>query len=65
MITSRMLRQQRWMENNDDFDHILANAQLENHLYAEEFTKECNVVLISGTYVSEGQAYGNFSLSET
>ena len=41
------------MENNDEFDHILTNAQRVFKLstYVKEFTEERNVVFIYGAYV--------------
>ena len=73
MITSSMLRQEMWMENSDEFSYILTKVkrvlklskQYENYLYIEEFTKECNFVFISRTYVLEGEKDENFSLNET
>ena len=72
MITTSMLRRQVWMTNDDEFDDILENlqrvlrlnAQYENHPYVEEFTKECNVMFIYGTYVLEGEADAKFSLGD-
>ena len=57
MITTGMLRRQVWMADDDEFDHIVKNlqrmlklnAQYENHLYVEEFTKDCNVMFMYGT----------------
>ena len=57
MITTGMLRRQVWMADDDEFDHIVKNlqrmlklnAQYENHLYVEEFTKDCNVMFVYGT----------------
>ena len=40
------------------------NAQYENHPYVEEFTKQCNVMFIYGTYVLEGEANAKFSLGD-
>ena len=53
-----MLRQQAWM-TDDEFDYIFKNLQIllglsvqyENHPFVEEFTKQCNVMFIHGTYV--------------
>ena len=61
MITS-MLRQQVWMTDDDEFDYIVKNSQrvlglsvqYENHSCAEEYTKQCNVMFIYGTYALEG-----------
>ena len=60
------------MADDDEFDHIVKNSQrvlklndqYENHPYAEEFTKECNVMFIYGTYVIEGVADAEFSLGD-
>ena len=60
------------MADDDEFDHIVKNSQrvlklndqYENHPYAEEFTKECNVMFIYGTYVIEGKADAEFSLGD-
>ena len=60
------------MTNDDEFDHIVGNshrvlklnAQYENHPYVEEFIKESSVMSIYETYVLEGEADANFSLSE-
>ena len=60
------------MVDDDEFDHIVKNSQrvlklndqYENHPYAEEFTKECNVMFIYGTYVIEGEADAEFSLGD-
>ena len=65
-----MLRRQVWMADDDEFDHIVKNSQrvlrlndqYENHPYVEEFTKECNVMFVHGTYVLEGEADAKFSL---
>ena len=58
-----MLRQQVWMADYE-FDYIVKNSQrvlglniqYENHRYVEEFTKQCNVMFIHGTYALEGEA---------
>ena len=63
-----MLRRQVWMADDDEFDHIVKNSQrvlrlndqYENHPYVEEFTKECNVMFVYGTYVLEGEVDANF-----
>ena len=60
------------MADDDEFDHIVEksqrvlrlNAQYENHPYVEEFTKECNVMFIYGTYVLEREADSKFSLGD-
>ena len=47
MITTSMLRQQVWMADDDEFDHIVKNSQrvlklndqYENHPYVEELNK--------------------------
>ena len=40
------------------------NAQYENHPYVEEFTKQCSVMFIYGTYILEGEADAKIFLSE-
>ena len=63
------LRQQLWMADDDEFNHIVQNSQrvlglsayYENHPYVETFTKQCNVMFIYGTYVLEGEADSKFS----
>ena len=65
-----MLRQQVWMADDDEFDYIVKNSQrvfglsiqYENHQYVEEFTKQCNVMFIYGTYALEGEGDSKFSL---
>ena len=60
------------MTDDDEFDHIVKNSQrvlrlndqYENHPYVEEFTKECNVMFVYGTYVLEGEVYAKFSLDD-
>ena len=72
MITISMLKRQVWMADDDEFDHIVKNSQrvlrlndqYENHPYVEEFTKECNVMFVYGTYVLEGKADAKFSLGD-
>ena len=67
-----MLKRQVWMADDDEFDHIVKNSQrvlrlndqYENHPYVEEFTKECNVMFVYGTYVLEGEADAKFSLGD-
>ena len=67
-----MLRRQVWMADDDEFDHIVKNSQrvlrlndqYENHPYVEEFTKECNVMFVYGTYVLEGEVDAKFSSSD-
>ena len=58
------------MADDDEIDHIVKNSQTvfrlndqyENHPYVEEFTKECNVMFVYGTYVLEGEVDAKFSL---
>ena len=58
------------MVDNDEFDYIFKNSQrvfglndqYENHPYVEEFTKQCNVMFVYGTYVLEGKVDSTFSL---
>ena len=72
MITTSMLKRQVWMVDDDEFDHIVENSQrvlklnpqYKNHPYVEEFTKECIVMFIYGTYVLEGEADAKFSLGD-
>ena len=60
------------MADDDEFDYIVKNSQrvlglsvqYENHPYVEEFTKQCNVAFVYGTYVLEGEADPKFSLSD-
>ena len=66
------IRRQAWMADDDEFDHIVKNsqrvlklnAQYENYPYLEEFTKQCNLMFIYGTYASEGEADSKFSLGD-
>ena len=58
--------------DDDEFDHIVKNSQrvprfndqYENHSCVEEFIKECNVMFVYGTYVSEAEVDGKFSLCD-
>ena len=67
-----MLKRQVWMADDDEFEHIVRNsqrifklnAQYKNHPYVEEFTKECNVMFVYGTYVLEAEVDGKFSLCD-
>ena len=60
------------MADDDEFDHIVKNAQrvlrlnnqYENHPYLEEFTKESNVMFLYGNYVLEGEVHANFFLGD-
>ena len=60
------------MTDDDEFGRILENllrilklnAQYENHLYVQEFTKECSVIFLYRTYVVEGEADAKFSLGK-
>ena len=60
------------MGDDDEFDYIVKNSQrvlglsvqYENHQYVEEFTKQCNVMFIYGTYALEGEADSKFSLGD-
>ena len=69
MITTGMLKRQVWM-SDDEFDHIVKNsqrvltlnAQYENH--PNEFTKQCSVMFVYGTYVLEGKTDAKFSLGD-
>ena len=69
MLTASMLKKQVWMaDDDDDSDHIVKNSQkvlilndhCKNHPYVEEFTKECSVFFVYGTYFLEGEADANF-----
>ena len=66
MITTGMLKRRLWMADDDEFEHIIKklNDQYENHTYVEEFTKECNVMFVSGTYVLEAEVDTKFSLGD-
>ena len=72
MITTSMLKPQAWMADDNEVDHILENSQrvlrlndqYESHPYVEEFTKECSVMFVYGTYVLEGEADAKFSLGD-
>ena len=67
-----MLRRQVWMANNDEFGYIAKNSQsilklndqYKNHPYVEEFTKQCNIIFVHGTYVLKGEADSKFSLGD-
>ena len=67
-----MLKRQVWMANDDEFEYIVKNsqrvlrlnAQYQNHLYTEEFTKERSVMFVYGTYVLEGDADAKFYLND-
>ena len=67
-----MLRQHVWMADDDEFDHIVKNSprvlrlddQYYDHQNVEEFTKECDVLFVYGTYVLEGEVDTKFSLSD-
>ena len=56
------------MADDDEFDYIVKNSrrvlglnpQYENHQYVEEFTKQCNVMFVCGTYTLKGEADSNF-----
>ena len=72
MITTGMLKRQVWMADGDEFEYIVKNSQrvlrlnnqYEYHPYFQEFTKECNVMFVYGTYVLEGEADAKFSLGD-
>ena len=67
-----MLKRQVWMADVDEFDHIVKNPQrmlrlndqYKNHPYVEEFTKECNVMFVYGTYILETEVDAKFSLGD-
>ena len=58
------------MADDNEFHHLVKNskkilklsAQYENHPYAEEFTKYCNVAFVYGTYLLEDETDAKFSL---
>ena len=60
------------MADDDEFDYIAKksqrvlklNNQYENHPYTQEFTKDCNVMFVYGTYFLEGEADAKFSLGD-
>ena len=68
MFTTSIHKGQVWMADDDEFDRIVRNSQMvlklnaqyENLPYVEEFTKECNVMFVYGTYVLEGEQMLNF-----
>ena len=72
MITTGIIKRQVWTADDDESDHMVKNSQSElrlndqydNHLYVEEFTKECNVMFVYGTYVLEGEVDAKFSLGD-
>ena len=67
-----MLKRQVWMADDDEFDDIVKNSQrvfrsnnqYENHPYVEEFTKECNVMFVYGTYVLKREVDAKVSLGD-
>ena len=71
MITASMLRQQVWADD-DEFDYIVKNSrrvlglstQYESHPCVQEFTKQCSVMFVYGTYSLEGEADAKFSLGD-
>ena len=48
MIIKSMLRRQVWMTSGNEFDYIVKNSQ-----NSEEFTKQCSVMFIYGTYEAD------------
>ena len=58
------------MADDNELDYIVKNsqrvfglsAQYENNQYVAEFTKQCNVMFVYGTYVLEGKVDSTFSL---
>ena len=54
-----MLRRLVWTTDDHEFDNIVKNSlrvlrlndQYEKHAYVDEFTQECNVMFVYGTYV--------------
>ena len=67
-----MLRRLVWTTDDHEFDNIVKNSlrvlrlndQYEKHAYVDEFTQECNVMFVYGTYVLEGEVDAKFSLGE-
>ena len=72
MITTGIIKRQVWMADDDESDHMVKNSQsvlrlndqYDNHPNVEEFTKECNVMFVYGTYVLEGEVDAKFSLGD-
>ena len=60
------------MADDDEFDYIVKNSQTvlglsiqyENHQYVDEFTKQCNVIFICGTYALDREVDSKFSLGD-
>ena len=58
------------MADDGEFEYLVKNSQrmvrlnnqYENHLYVEEFIKECNVMFVYRTHILEGGACAKFSL---
>ena len=56
------------MADDDEFDYIVKNSQrilgssvqYANHRFVEEFTKQCNVMCIYGTYAWKGRQIQKF-----
>ena len=69
---TKILKRQVWMADDDQFEYIVKNSQrvlrlndqYENHPYVEEFTKECNVMFVYGTYVLEREVDAKVSLGD-
>ena len=60
------------MNDDDEFEFIVKNSrrvlklndQYENHLYVEEFKKDCNVMFVYRTHVLEGKTDAKFCLGD-
>ena len=67
-----MLKRNVWMNDDDEFEFIVKNSrrvlklndQYENHLYVEEFKKDCNVMFVYRTHVLEGKTDAKFCLGD-
>ena len=63
-----MSKKQVWMADDDEFEYIVKNSwrvfrlndQYENYPHVEKFTKECNIMLVYGSYVLEGETDAKF-----
>ena len=58
--------------DDDEFHHIVKNSQrvlrlndqYENHPYAQDFTKGCNVMFVYGTHILEEKADAKLSFDD-
>ena len=61
-----------WRVDDDEFHHIVKNSQrvlrlndqYENHPYAQDFTKGCNVMFVYGTHILEEKADAKLSFDD-